>query len=482
MVERAEPSFQQKVADRALSLRGQRALSRAAARLVSLLVLLAGDLIVLAFAVSVAVATRVSVLPALSHAFYEPTYPLSHYAALGWIPLAYIGAMAYAGLYTRRDPYWEEVRRCLLGVTAGTILVFAILSVAKSSNVASRPVVVLAWVILLITLPIARGAVKEALFAAGPWRKRALLIGGTATTEGLVDAFRRHRTLGYDVVEVISDPSAAPERAVQLGASEVILATPDLERAQFLQLIERLRDVAENILIVPDLAEAPVLGVEVLGLMEDRALLLRVPNNLLKPWNLALKRTFDLIVGGVLSIVLLPIIAALAVAVKLDSPGPALHVEPRIGRKRHLFACYKLRTMHQDADTLLDAYLNDHPEAALEWERYRKLRAYDPRVTRLGRVLRRTSLDELPQLINVVRGEMSLVGPRPYLPLEMAMLEHDGMCGVRPGMTGLWQVSGKNALELRERARLERWYANNWSLWLDVIVLAKTVPVIARSR
>jgi len=390
--------------------------------------------------------------------------------------------MAYAGLYTRRDPYWEEVRRCLLGVTAGTILVFAILSVAKSSNVASRPVVVLAWVILLITLPIARGAVKEALFAAGPWRKRALLIGGTATTEGLVDAFRRHRTLGYDVVEVISDPSAAPERAVQLGASEVILATPDLERAQFLQLIERLRDVAENILIVPDLAEAPVLGVEVLGLMEDRALLLRVPNNLLKPWNLALKRTFDLIVGGVLSIVLLPIIAALAVAVKLDSPGPALHVEPRIGRKRHLFACYKLRTMHQDADTLLDAYLNDHPEAALEWERYRKLRAYDPRVTRLGRVLRRTSLDELPQLINVVRGEMSLVGPRPYLPLEMAMLEHDGMCGVRPGMTGLWQVSGKNALELRERARLERWYANNWSLWLDVIVLAKTVPVIARSR
>jgi lipopolysaccharide/colanic/teichoic acid biosynthesis glycosyltransferase len=216
--------------------------------------------------------------------------------------------------------------------------------------------------------------------------------------------------------------------------------------------------------------------------MEDRALLLRVPNNLLKPWNLALKRAFDLVVGGVLGIVLLPLIAALAVAVKLDSPGPAFHIEPRIGRRRHPFACYKLRTMYRDADGLLDAHLDDHPEAALEWARYRKLRAYDPRVTRLGKVLRRTSLDELPQLINVVRGEMSLVGPRPYLPLEMAMLEHDGMCGVRPGMTGLWQVSGKNALELRERARLERWYANNWSLWLDVIVLAKTVPVIARSR
>jgi lipopolysaccharide/colanic/teichoic acid biosynthesis glycosyltransferase len=251
---------------------------------------------------------------------------------------------------------------------------------------------------------------------------------------------------------------------------------------QFLHLIERLRDVAENILIVPDLAEAPVLGVEVVGLMEDRALLLRLPNNLLKPWNLALKRAFDLVVGGALAVALLPCIALLAVAVRLDSPGPAFHVEPRVGRRRHPFACYKLRTMYQDADRLLDAYLHDRPEAALEWARFRKLRAYDPRVTSFGRLLRRYSLDELPQLMNVVCGEMSLVGPRPYLPSEMALLEHDGMCGVRPGMTGLWQVSGKNQLELRERARLERWYVNNWSLWLDVIVLAKTIPAIARSR
>jgi Undecaprenyl-phosphate galactose phosphotransferase WbaP len=482
MVERAEPGFQQEIAGRALWLRGHWTLSRAATRLLALLVLLAADLSALAFSLAVAVAVRVSVLPTVSHAFHRPLYPLGHYSGLWWVSFAYLGALAYAGLYTRRDPYWEEVRRCLLGATAGAILIFAALSVAKTSDSVSRPVVVLAWGVLSIVLPLVRGAVKEILFAAGPWRKPALLVGEAAITRRLAAAFRRHRTLGYDVIEVISDPAAAPERAAQIGARDVILATPDLDRAQFLQLIERLREVAENILIVPDLAEAPVLGVEVIGLMEDRALLLRVPNNLLKPWNLALKRAFDLVVGGVLAVALLPCIALLAAAVRLDSPGPAFHVEPRVGRRRHPFACYKLRTMYQDADRLLDAYLQGRPEAALEWARYRKLRAHDPRVTRLGRMLRRYSLDELPQLINVVCGEMSLVGPRPYLPSEMALLEHDGMCGVRPGMTGLWQVSGKNELELRERARLERWYVNNWSLWLDVIVLVKTVPAIACSR
>ncbi len=481
MVERAESSFHQEVVGRALRFRDRRALSRVAERLISLASLLVSDLAVLALALGVAAQIRVSALPGLSRAFLRPVYPLEHYAGLWWMPMAYVGALAYAGLYTRRDPYWEEVRRCLIGVTAGTILTFAFLSVTKNSDL-SRPIVILAWAVLLVTLPLARRSVKEVLFVFGPWRRCALLVGAGPVTDGLVEAFRRHRTLGYDVVEVLSDPHTAPARAAMLGAREVILATPQLDRAEFLRLVERLRGVAENILIVPDLAEAPVLGVEALGLMEDRALLLRVPNNLLKPWNLALKRAFDVLVASALAIVLTPLVAVLALSVVLDSPGPACHVEPRVGRKRTLFACLKLRTMYQNAGHLLDAYIADHAGAAAEWTRYRKLRSFDPRVTRLGRVLRRYSLDELPQLFNVVRGEMSLVGPRPYLPSEMATFEHDGMCDVRPGMTGLWQVSGKNALALSERARLERWYVNNWSLWLDVIVLVKTIPAVLRSR
>lgn len=463
---------------RALWLPGERARSRASARAVSLLALVASDLMALTIALGVAVGVRISILPALSKAFDRPTYPLAHYVGLWWIPVVYLGALAYAGLYTRRDPYWEEVRRCLLGATVGTVLIFAALSVAKIGDDVSRPVVALAWGALLVILPLCRGAIKEALFAAGPWRKPALLVGEGARAAMLLEAFRRNRTLGYDVVEAIPDPTAAPARAVAIGARDVILATPEMARAEFLRLVERLREVAENVIIVPDLAEVPVLGVEVLGLLEDRALLLRVPNNLLKPWNLALKRAFDLCVASVLGLALLPFVAVAALAIMCDSRGPAFHVEPRVGRNRIPFACRKLRTMFQDADRRLGTYLAAHPEAAAEWERYRKLRTYDPRVTRIGRILRRYSLDEIPQLFNVVRGEMSLVGPRPYLHPEMALIEHAGMCDVLPGMTGLWQVSGKNALDLHERSRLDRWYVNNWSLWLDVIVLVKTLPVI----
>jgi undecaprenyl-phosphate galactose phosphotransferase len=147
-----------------------------------------------------------------------------------------------------------------------------------------------------------------------------------------------------------------------------------------------------------------------------------------------------------------------------------------------LFNCLKLRTMYLDADRRLEAYLGAHAEAAQEWERFRKLRGFDPRVTRAGRWLRRYAIDELPQVFNVLRGDMSLVGPRPYLPREMPLVEGDGMLDLRPGMTGLWQVSGKNALDFRQRGKLDRWYVGNWSVWLDLIIFIKTVPLALRGE
>lgn len=460
----------------------QRVVSRAAARAVSAVSLAVCDLAALALALAVAVAVRAEILPVISPAFARPTYPLVHYLALWWIPVAYLGCLAYAGLYTRRDPYWEEVRRCLLGASASGLVILAVLSAAKINDDMSRPVVVLAWAGLLVALPLLRLATKEALVALGPWRKRALLLGSGPVADAVLAALRRHKTLGYEVVEVLTDPAAVPRRAVALDAREIIVTTSELERAELLTLVERVRPVAENVLIAPDLWEVPVLGVEVLGFVEDRALLLRVPNNLLKPWNLAVKRWFDLCAGTALAALCLPVVAAAAAAIRIGSPGPAFHVEPRIGRGQVRFACYKLRTMYVDADRRLEAHLARHGGAAAEWARYRKLRGDDPRVTPVGRVLRRYGLDEVPQLLNVLRGDMSLVGPRPYLPREMALVDEDGMLDVRPGLTGLWQVSGKNALPFRERTRLDRWYVNNWSLWLDLIMLAKTMPTVLRGE
>jgi Undecaprenyl-phosphate galactose phosphotransferase WbaP len=468
--------------ERAMAVVNRHVPSRAAARIISLAALMSSDLAVFGIALSVAVAVRVSLLPALSRAFWRPPYPLAHYVTLWWIPIVYLASLSYAGLYTRRDPMWEEVRRCLIGASVAALLIFAVMSIAKTSDDVSRPVIVMVWAILLILLPVSRWIIKEALVALGPWRRRALLVGTGPLADTVARALRRHRTLGYELVDAIPDPGSIAERAAEAGAQEIILAAPELGRAELLTLVERLRGIAENVMVAPDLAEAPVLGVEVLGFLEDRALLLRIPNNLQKPWNLALKRAFDLCVGTMIGVLALPFLALAALAIRLDSPGPVLHIEPRLGRNRTPFACLKLRTMHLDGDDRLSAYLTVHPEAAEEWEQYRKLRSHDPRVTRLGAVLRRYGLDEIPQVLNVLRGDMSLVGPRPYLPRELAEVAEEGMLDVRPGMSGLWQVSGKNTLDFRERTRLDRWYVNNWSLWLDVIVLVKTLPIVVRGE
>jgi Undecaprenyl-phosphate galactose phosphotransferase WbaP len=471
------------VANRTVALPARAQGSRGLDRVISLGALVGSDLVALALALAFAVAVRVLVLPALSGLFHRPTYPLAHYVQLWWLPLAFLGAFASAGLYTRRVPRWEEIRRCVVGATTGAVLALALVSVAKAQEDVSRPVLLLTWAGLAVSLPVLRRIMKQALFGLGPWRRRVLLVGNGEEGRAISAALGRDPCLGYEVVETVSDWRLARDRAAAVGAQDVVLLpSSGIGRDEFLRLVEELRSVAENVLLVPDLAEVPVLGVEVLGLFEDRTILLRVPNNLLRPHNLLLKRAMDLVLGSLAALPALPVVAVLAVLVRLTSPGPAFHVEPRVGRGGRTFRCFKLRTMYLDAESRLLAYLSAHPEARAEWERYRKLRRHDPRVTRLGRFLRRWSLDELPQLWNVLRGEMSLVGPRPYLPDEVPLLQGDGMLDVPPGMTGLWQVSGRNALDFRTREQLDRWYVGNWSLWLDLVILLRTLPAVVRGE
>jgi lipopolysaccharide/colanic/teichoic acid biosynthesis glycosyltransferase len=176
----------------------------------------------------------------------------------------------------------------------------------------------------------------------------------------------------------------------------------------------------------------------------------------------------------------LPLCLVLAVLIKLDSAGPALFVQERIGYRGGTFWCLKFRTMILDGEEKLAAHLAGNPQAADEWRRYAKLRNYDPRLTRLGRFLRRWSLDELPQLWNILKGEMSLVGPRPYIPQERERISDQisTILSARPGLTGFWQVHGRNHVTLEDRVQLEAWYVRNWTIWLDCIVLAKTFKVV----
>jgi undecaprenyl-phosphate galactose phosphotransferase len=210
--------------------------------------------------------------------------------------------------------------------------------------------------------------------------------------------------------------------------------------------------------------------------------LLRVRNNL-RRWPARLtKRLADLFIAALLLVVLSPLMLVIAVALKLEG-GRVLFSHQRIGKNGRIFKCYKFRSMVPNAELLLQNLLRDDSQLRSEWQKERKLKI-DPRISRLGAFLRATSLDELPQLLNVLKSEMSLVGPRPIVSdeLEKYGLEKSYYLMVRPGMTGLWQVSGRNDLDYDTRVYLDAWYVKNWSLWYDLAILVKTVKVVFGRR
>ena len=193
-----------------------------------------------------------------------------------------------------------------------------------------------------------------------------------------------------------------------------------------------------------------------------------------------LKTWLDLVGAASLVLVLSPLLLAIALMVKLDG-GPVFYLHPRVGAGGRRFFCLKFRSMHQRSAEMLEHMLRTDAVAAIEWAATQKLR-HDPRITRIGGFLRQTSLDELPQLFNVLRLEMSLVGPRPIVDNEIERYgDHIAYYyATRPGLTGLWQVSGRSSMTYRQRVQLDTHYVENWTLWLDAMILAKTVPAVLK--
>jgi undecaprenyl-phosphate galactose phosphotransferase len=248
-------------------------------------------------------------------------------------------------------------------------------------------------------------------------------------------------------------------------------------------MVYRLQPYVDNITFVPDLFGIPVGGMELKTLFDQKTVLLKVRNNLAQEYNRVLKMTFDWVCSFIGLIVVLPVSLLIAAIIYIDAPGPVIFSHDRIGRKGKVFACYKFRTMVPNAEGVLQEYLANNPAALAEWQRDFKLKD-DPRITPIGNFLRKTSLDELPQFLNVLKGEMSLVGPRPVVQAEVARYGeyiHDYYL-VRPGISGMWQVGGRNDIDYPERVQMDSWYVRNWSLWLDMVILLKTIKVVVAGK
>ncbi|MBS4016233.1 MAG: sugar transferase [Candidatus Latescibacteria bacterium] len=412
--------------------------------------------------------------------------PFQIFISRFYLVIPFILIFGYEGLYHRRFDFWQETRLLWKSNFIATAMIMIILFVTQSFIV-SRAIVIIAFVLNLILLPIQRNVIKKILFTVSLWSKNILVIGSTETAERLQQRFAKHDTLGYRVAHHIESDVFKQNRELVYKSllsrkiDGVIIDSDKVEPKQVLELYENAEGKVQDFFVIPALSQLQTTGVQIEQL-ED-VLLMKYHYNLLRTESRIVKRIFDLLIAGVAMIVSIPLFLIISLIVKLSDKGSILHIQERLGKNNKLFKCYKFRTMYLDAPTRLENFLKNSPQAKSDWEKYLKI-TDDPRVFSVGKFLRRSSLDELPQLWNVIKGDMSLVGPRPYLPHEVENLNHKItiITKVLPGITGLWQVSGRSRLTFAERMRLDEYYVKNWSVWLDSVIMFKTAKVLFKTE
>lgn len=270
------------------------------------------------------------------------------------------------------------------------------------------------------------------------------------------------------------------EKVIQeTGVRTVLIAAPGLPQDDLSDLIYRAQSLVKQVDVVPNLVVVPMSNVTAESFFDAKIMVLHIRNNLASPWNQLLKRIFDIVATICGGILIFPILLAIAIWVYHDSPGPVIFKHRRVGKDGKEFNCYKFRSMCTNSQEVLDHLLATDPAAKEEWDREFKLKN-DPRITKSGAFLRKTSLDELPQLLNVLKGEMSLVGPRSIIQKEVPRYGKyiKEYYSVLPGITGMWQTSGRSDIDYPKRVQMDSWYVHNWSVWLDMVLLWRTVAVV----
>jgi Undecaprenyl-phosphate galactose phosphotransferase WbaP len=382
----------------------------------------------------------------------------------------------------------QEIRRLTITTSMAFLALATFMFILRTSLLYSRSIFALAWMLALILVPTARFMVRKTLARFTLWGEEVAVIQVGKAQFDLVAHLEANPEVGLRpalVVEMDPQSSITDQSLMQLAGHcrdrlgcAIVVSNGSLN--EIAETVDRFRDIFMRVIVV-DGRDRPRLNWEAAVDMAGVAGL-EVRHNLLNRWAQVNKRAMDIVLSTLGIVVCAPLFLLLAVAVRLDSAGPVFFRQRRVGKDARLFGMLKFRTMVKDAEQELAEVLDSDPAKKLEWERFQKLRD-DPRITRVGKLLRRYSLDELPQVWNVFRGEMSLVGPRPYFPEQEAAYGHgyENYVRVRPGITGLWQVSGRAGSPFADRIVLDETYVRTWSIWVDVYILAMT-PAAVLSR
>ena len=442
--------------------------------LLNVLALALGDVVALVGAASVASALR--------HAWLGGAYPAPVW--LGYL----VPAWLFGATLLRLLPGWglgpvAELRRIsILTVTVyGSAM--ALLFLSQEAEQTSRLTVVLAMAASWVAVPLVRVRVKRLLIWQSRWGVPAAVFGAGPAADRVFRLLKQERGLGYDPVRpsegvpVRTFGRRSPARRALPPVA--VLVTAGLGRDRTAALLEGPLARCRSVIVVPDLLDTPSLWVRPRDL--QGVLGLEIACNLCRPSSRLVKRVMDLALTVLAAPLWVPLCAVVAALIWLEDRGSPFFFQERVGQDARPFHTWKFRTMYPDAEAVLQRSLAADPALREEWDAHYKLKE-DPRITRVGAVLRRLSLDELPQLFNVLRGDMSLVGPRPLpayhrdaLPDRVRSLRER----VRPGITGMWQVSGRSDIGTDGMKLWDPYYVQNWSLWLDAVVLFRTARAVA---
>ncbi len=391
---------------------------------------------------------------------------LFNYLTLYPMYLIVLSIFGYEGIYTYRYDFWHESRMIIKSLIFGLIILFAYLAMTHTIEEYSRVAIVLSFLFMIFLIPISKNILKKNLYKIGLWRREATVYSNDPFVTK--EIFENHY-MGY------IQSSEGKVNTVFINSSG--------EDAQSLHKIisQKIKETNE-VIFVPLINEYDLTYSHIYQIFNTRTNLIVFQNRMKSFYRIWIKKIFDISIALLILPLLIPILLFIAFMIKKEEPkGSILFKHDRLGKNGEIFTCYKFRTMYENGKEKLDTYLKENPN---EIENYNKYHKYinDPRITKIGYTLRKISLDELPQIFNVLKMEMSMIGPRPYMLNEKEKIgqEIDTILSAKPGITGLWQVSGRSDVDFHSRVQLDIWYINNWTLWMDLIILLKTIKVVLK--
>ena len=391
--------------------------------------------------------------------------------------------LAAHGHLRDRLPFWNEMRDVVLVTTSAAFADLG-LTVLAGDGVQAY-VLALCWIALPLLVMMLRQVAKHLLSAAGLWQIPVVIVGDQYGVADAVRLLNLETVPGYMVVgslhpSLIVDTSfgdRCTSALKQFGARRLILSCDfrnDVDYAVMQSVVRQRIPFA----LLPQAMELPVIGCTRIPFFSHDTVMLAYRDNLAQVGSRGVKLAFDLLVSAFVLAMCSPMFLVAGALIRRDG-GQVFFGHKRVGTRAKAFSCFKFRTMVSNSSDVLRALLERDPAAKAEWDDTQKL-TNDPRITHIGRLLRATSLDELPQLINILRQDMSLVGPRPIVEQEIVRYGENIVYyyETKPGLTGLWQVSGRSDTSYVQRVQLDCWYVRNWSMWHDVAILAKTIPAV----